>query len=100
MCDAIFKDKHLYSADDFYFCKKHLEVYSNSSWLDLITVEATNDDPNNALLIQDKKDELKAMGINSFITTSYKDEGGSIKSVFTLMVPTSQYNEAKEVFKK
>ena len=100
MCDAVFKEKHLYPSDDFYFCKKHLEAYQENSWLELFTVEATNDEPNNALLIQDKKDELKGVGISSFITTSYKDVGGSIKSIFTLMVPTSQYNQAKEFFTK
>ena len=100
MCDGVFKDKVLKLADDYFFCPEHFEIYTNNSWLEIMRVEATNEIPEDALLIQEKKDELKAEGISSFIKTEYAELDGTIKSVFILFVSTENYNRSKGLIQK
>ena len=92
-----FKDKELKASGKFYFCPPHAKFYEEHSWLQLFEVSATNESANNALLVQDKKDQLKEAKINSIIETSYKELDHSIQSIFSLFVPTEDYNSAKQL---
>lgn len=100
MCDKPFPDKILVQSDDHFFCPKHAQFFEEHSWLEVMDVIATNETPNNALIIQDTKDALKDIKINSFIQTSYDEQEGVIQSRFKLLVATANYNQAKEFVAK
>lgn len=97
MCDKPFKDKTLIASGTHFFCPLHAKFFNEHSWIELMQISATNENPNNALLIQDTKDRLKEVGINSIIETSYQDLATGIQSIFTLSVATVDYNTAKEI---
>lgn len=95
MCDQTFPDKELIQSDDHFYCPIHAKFHRDNSWIELFSATATNEEHSNALLVQDKKDELKANNINSIIETSYSQSDNGIQSTFTLLVPSQDYNQAK-----
>lgn len=95
MCDEVFPDKKLYPSQNHFFCEHHKDFFENHSWLELTKLKSTNENPDNALLIQSYKDNLKQKGINSIIETTYAEEDQLISSVFSLLVPSTDYNQAK-----
>lgn len=97
MCDEVFPDKELYPSKNYFFCKEHKTIFEDNSWLEILDLTATNEDPQNALLVQDYKDNLKKLGINSYIETQYDYEQDQISTHFKLLVATTDYNKAREL---
>jgi hypothetical protein len=86
ICDGVFNDNELSSVNEFYLCENDLKIFNHSNWVEFFQTESSPTDPEQALYVQELKDNLKSNSIPSYIITEYKQVNKEIVSIFTLFV--------------
>lgn len=88
ICDEVFEDSILTEINGLFLCKEHTNTYLNNEWIPFRKTVVTSENANDALLLQDLKDKLKAEGKPSFILSGYEEsESGAIQTISTLYIP-------------
>lgn len=92
ICDQVFPDTNLTPIDELAFCPEHLEVYQVNTWKEFDCAHSNPENPEAALAMQNKKDELARKGVLSFIKTNYEhdDSSDEIITEFKLMTIVSK----------
>ncbi len=96
ICDKKYLDSKLTTIEDLSLCPADLIIYQNHKWESIYAVESDPENPENALAVQNIKDELKKISIPSFIQTTYTEANGQVISHFNLLVPQDKIDIAKE----
>ena len=84
ICDLEFDDKELSLQDGLYLCPKDANYYKNHDWYFLAEAVSDPENPEAALELQNRKDELKMKNIKSYIKSEYFDREGQIITKFNL----------------
>ena len=84
ICDQNFSESNLFEIDELFLCKNDFDFYNSHTWRISETGKSSPSDPEQALYIQNKKDQLKELGIKSFIKVDYEDINNEIITSFFL----------------
>lgn len=84
ICDKEFDDSDLHPFDELYLCMEDSIHYQNHEWYLLAEALSDPENPEAALNMQNRKDELKKKNIKSYILTSYIENDGEIITKFDL----------------
>lgn len=88
ICDEVFEDAELKEINGLFLCSEHFDTYLKSDWIAFRKTVVTADNANDALLLQELKDQLKVEGKPSFILSNYEQsDSGAIQTISILYVP-------------
>lgn len=87
ICDEVFNDSELTEVDDLFLCTKDLAIYQENEWIPFSKTIVSAENANDALILQNLKDQFKAEGKPAYILSSYQEaSSGEIQTVSTLFV--------------
>lgn len=100
LCDQAFSEKKLFEKDEKAFCKEHLDYYKKHNWIEVHKVIVSPNQPEQAIYIQDLKDNLRNEGILSYIKTEYFMENSTYISVFRFYIPSTKKKSFDKVLQR
>ena len=90
LCDQVFSEKKLFQRDDKSFCKEHFSYYNDHDWIAVYKRVVSPEQPEEAVYIQELKENLRNEGVISYINSEYFLENSTYISVFNFYIPSTQ----------
>lgn len=84
ICDEEFDDNELAFQNELFLCPKDAHYFLDHNWYLLAEAYSDPENPQAALNLQNRKDELKSKQIKSYILTEYLEDQGQIITKFSL----------------
>ena len=84
ICDQEFDDHNLTLHDELYLCPSDSDYFVDHEWYLLAEAFSDPENPQAALNLQNRKDELKKKKIKAYITSEYYEDEGQIITKFNL----------------
>jgi len=81
ICDEVFNDSDLIEADDLFLCSRDFKIFKENDWSAFKQTVVSDSNMNDALILQNMKDELRTQGKPAYIRASYtQSDDGNIQT--------------------